>query len=184
MYYMMPKYCTNLKMYYLCMYLNSNMDISPFFFCVKHSPDRRTILLTFYIAALTSCDLILHHVITARPRCCTSGCTPSLIVSSPTAVWSPSPFLSLTMAGGAARTVHRAVQCPRFSSTIMKSFGAEVFYDWMPFLAWIAIKKVCIMCVHKTSKWFHIFLGHKWCPHDSIKTWLPLCGTMGNRRLV
>ena len=39
------------------------------------------------------------------------------------------------MAGGAAKTVLRAVQCPRFSCAIMKSFGATFFYDPMPFLA-------------------------------------------------
>ena len=44
-----------------------------------------------------------------------SGCTPSLIGSSPTSVWPPSQALSLTMAGGAAKTVWRAIQFPRFS---------------------------------------------------------------------
>ena len=76
-----------------------------------------------HVAALTSCDLLLRHAITDRPRCSTSGCTPSLIGSSPTTVWPPS-LLSLTIAGRAAMTVVRAVQCPRFSFATMKSFGA------------------------------------------------------------
>ena len=41
------------------------------------------------LAAISSCDLHLRHDIIARPYCCTSGCTPSEIGSSLTAVFPP-----------------------------------------------------------------------------------------------
>ena len=46
------------------------------------------------------------------------------------------------MAGGAAKTVLRAVQCPCFSCAIMKSFGAMFFSDRLTFLA----STTCVGC--------------------------------------
>ena len=117
------------------------------------SPDRRTILRTFNVSALSSYDLRLRHAITAQPRCSKSGCTPSYIISSPTEVWSPSPLLSLTLAGEAAKTVLRDVQCPRFSFVIMRSFGATFLMtecpSWRQPHAWDAVSyspKSYIIC--------------------------------------